>query len=326
MSGSESEYSRNLAQFLTVCLLCWRNQETLLEGAVGYGSPPFSHPSGRKFRGLAPYPDGYLRLGHWPGRTGFGAATSADSWESMHGIGQNGRPGSGCSRGHMDFRGEERSASAGATHASPESDCLGTCQTGLDLLAQREMAGICPALALSRDLGRIARAFLLRAETARVELAACRAAEQAWHIAGKHDPVQPRLRVGLGIGREQRRRIGVTRGVEDFFGAAGLDDPAKIHDGDTIGHMPDHVQIMRDHQDRKPGLILQFRKQVQNLALYRDIEPRRRLIRQKQFWAKCEGTGDAHPPGLTAGKLVGVATAEIRWQADHGKEPPRSEE
>ena len=38
---------------------------------------------------------------------------------------------------------------------------------------------------------------------------------------------------------------------------SGLDDAARLHDGDAVGHLGDDAEVVRDEQERKTELCLQ---------------------------------------------------------------------
>jgi len=68
------------------------------------------------------------------------------------------------------------------------------------------------------------------------------------------------------------------------FGPPFLHDPAEIHDRDTVAYVANHRQIVGNDQITQPMFGLQIGHQVQDLALYRDIEAGRGFICYDQLW------------------------------------------
>ena len=55
-----------------------------------------------------------------------------------------------------------------------------------------------------------------------------------------------RATLELGRSRNQDLRVGMRGRSEDRFRGSGFDDPAKIHDGDAVGDVAYHFQVMAD--------------------------------------------------------------------------------
>src|SRR3954466_2533365 len=92
---------------------------------------------------------------------------------------------------------------------------------------------------------------------ARVEVTA------RWRIKGRGDftlhrrelapaGIQPRH---LG---QERDRVRMVRPSEQLLGPPLLDDPAKIHDGDAVGEMPNDTEIVADEEICEPKLLAQL--------------------------------------------------------------------
>ena len=75
---------------------------------------------------------------------------------------------------------------------------------------------------------------------------------------------------------------------EDLARGPGLDDPARVHDGDTVAHTRDDPEIVRHEQHAHAQLTLHVLEQPQVLRLDRDVEGRRWLVRDQ----KCRLAGE----------------------------------
>ena len=85
---------------------------------------------------------------------------------------------------------------------------------------------------------------------ARVEAAAARRVHRAGYIAHQDDALAFLFddRIGDRHGGEQRLGVGVQGIVVERIAIRQFDDFAQIHDGDTVGDVADHRQIVRDKQ------------------------------------------------------------------------------
>ena len=54
----------------------------------------------------------------------------------------------------------------------------------------------------------------------------------------------------------------VARHGVDVGGRPGLDDPAEVHDGEAVGDVAHHGQVVGDEQVRDPELVTQVGEQV----------------------------------------------------------------
>ena len=127
----------------------------------------------------------------------------------------------------------------------------------------------------------------------------------------------------MGLGGQQTGRIGMGGTLEDLAGRAMLDEAAHIHDRHFVADMANHGEIMGDDEIGEAELALQPRHQVQDLALDRDVEARRRLVGDDELGREGDGPGDADAARLAAGELVGIAPGEILRQPHQGQEPSR---
>src|ERR1700674_3371524 len=74
----------------------------------------------------------------------------------------------------------------------------------------------------------------------------------------------------------------MPRALEYFARGAFFDDAAGVSNGDTIGHLRDYAQIVRDEQKGKGEITTKARQQIQNLFLHGDVERRRGLVGDEQ--------------------------------------------
>ncbi len=83
-------------------------------------------------------------------------------------------------------------------------------------------------------------------------------------------------------GGEQRAGIAVPRRRQDIGGRPALDDAAAAQHDDLVGHVGDHAQIVRDHDDGQLVVALQPAQQVEHHGLGGHVERRRRLVGNHQ--------------------------------------------
>ena len=66
--------------------------------------------------------------------------------------------------------------------------------------------------------------------------------------------------------------------LEELARRRALDDAAAIHHRDAVGVVRHHAEIVGDEQQRRAGLALQLRQQVEDLRLHGDVERGGRLV------------------------------------------------
>ena len=116
--------------------------------------------------------------------------------------------------------------------------------------------------------------------------------------------------------RQERRRVRVLRMLVDRLAVAELDDAAEVHDGDPVGDLPDHGQVVRDEDEGQVEVGLEAPQQVQDLRLDRDVERRDRLVAHDQLRLQRKGARDADSLPLAARELVRVAVVVLGAQPD----------
>jgi hypothetical protein len=60
--------------------------------------------------------------------------------------------------------------------------------------------------------------------------------------------------------------------VDDLLGRSDLDDPARLHDGNAVTDLRGNAQIVSNHQNREPQLVLQLAQEAEDLRLRGSIE------------------------------------------------------
>ena len=91
---------------------------------------------------------------------------------------------------------------------------------------------------------------------------------------------------------------------------------AQIHDHDPVGNMFDDAQIMGNENVRHAHFLLQIHKQVQHLRLNGYV--------QRGYRLQHNGSGNADPLSLSAGKLMGIPVdiPGVQSHALHGFQHP----
>jgi hypothetical protein len=90
---------------------------------------------------------------------------------------------------------------------------------------------------------------------------------------------------------------------------SGFNDLSQIHDCNAMTHMLDDAEVMGDEEIRVTVASLKFLDEVEDLCLDRNIESRRRLIKDDELWARdqCPGNSNALP----------LAATEFMWVTIH---------
>ena len=98
----------------------------------------------------------------------------------------------------------------------------------------------------------------------------------------------------------------MLRVVEYVHGRAHLDNLARIHDRDSLRDFGDHSQIMRNQNQRKVIFFAQTVEEFEDLSLDRDVERRRRLIRNDQRWTANQRHRDHDALTHAARQVMGI--------------------
>src|SRR5262245_7201365 len=148
------------------------------------------------------------------------------------------------------------------------------------------------AIAERHDRRVIAAAGRKPLRTARVEVATRWWADRGWHVAERHRLDAPALRVERRDRGEQRLGIRMRGLRKHALRAPELDDTAEIHDGDAVGKVAYHPQVVGNEEVGQFSLGFELTQEVQDLRLDRDVEGGGRFIADQQRRLDGERTRD----------------------------------
>ncbi len=147
--------------------------------------------------------------------------------------------------------------------------------------------------------------------------------ERARRVAGEQPSAPLAAAPDPGDRLEQRLGIGMARRAEELVPRRQLDDAAEIHDGDAVGEVVDHREVVADEEIGEPPSLLERLHQIEDLALDRDVERRERLVGDDELGLDRERPGDGDALALPAGELMGIAVERIDRQPDLLHQRPR---
>jgi hypothetical protein len=98
----------------------------------------------------------------------------------------------------------------------------------------------------------------------------------------------------VGDRGDEAARIRVLRFSEDLGRGPLLHDPAGVHDGDPVGDLRDHREIVRDVHHREPALATQAVDLLEHPGLRDDVEACRRLVEDDERRLADESGRDHH--------------------------------
>ena len=171
--------------------------------------------------------------------------------------------------------------------------------------------------AIDRSSGTSVAADVLRVRAPRVERAPGGTSMRlgGCPLIGHSSPfsvdVMPRQRVHAAPtcrGAAARRRSRRSRAV--------LDRLARVHDEDLVGHVGDDAEVVRDHDDRRAGALLQLLHQFEDLRLDRHVERGRRLVGDQDVGVARERHRDHRALAHAAGELVRVVPTRCLGMRD----------
>ena len=84
-------------------------------------------------------------------------------------------------------------------------------------------------------------------------------------------------------GLQQACGVRVTWRCEQIFNVCLFHDAARIHHRHSIGESSYSAEVMRNEDESQIGGTTQLAEQVEQLRLDRDIERRRRLVRDQEL-------------------------------------------
>src|SRR5215204_1960600 len=192
-------------------------------------------------------------------------------------------------------------------------------------VALRRAAGLGAGTNLGPDLvplrlesGLVVGAVVLGAGAAGVERAALRGVGGGRYVAGEDHAPPLAFLVGVGDGDsgEQRGGVGVARLVVERASVGELHDLAEVHNGDAVGDVLYHGEVVGDKDVGQVELFLQVLQEVDDLGLDRDVESRDGLVADYQARVERDGPGDPYPLTLAPGELVRVAVVVLGAQTN----------
>src|SRR5438105_14124236 len=113
---------------------------------------------------------------------------------------------------------------------------------------------------------------------ARVELAPRgRMCQVRWQALDRDEPVLSRL-VNARHRAQQRPRVGMLRALEDLINRALFDDPARVHDHDTLAKARHQRHLVGDQHHGRAALAIELLHELDDLRLDGDVERGSRLV------------------------------------------------
>ena len=117
---------------------------------------------------------------------------------------------------------------------------------------------------------------------------------------------------------EQAPGVGMLGVVEDLVERPLLDDPARVHDGDAVGDVRHHAQVVGHEDYRRTRLVAQLADALQDLRLDRHVERRGGLVGDQDRRVARQRKGDHHALAHAARELVRVGVEPVAgaWDPD----------
>jgi hypothetical protein len=100
---------------------------------------------------------------------------------------------------------------------------------------------------------------------------------------------------------------------------SGFNDLSQIHYRNAMTHMLDDAEVMGDEEIRVTVTSLKFLDEVENLCLDRNIERRRRLVKDDELWARDQGPGNSNALPLAATEFMRVTIHMLFIQSHFGE-------
>ena len=117
-------------------------------------------------------------------------------------------------------------------------------------------------------------------------------------------------------GAQQSLRIRMSGRTKDIGLTAELDQIARVHDGDAIGNVRDHGEIVRNEKHRQSKFLAQIVEQIENLLLDGDIKRGSRLVGNQQLRTIDNGHGNHDALAHASGELVRIAAGALLGLGD----------
>jgi hypothetical protein len=131
-------------------------------------------------------------------------------------------------------------------------------------------------------------------------------------------------RVRDRYGGLQRPRVRMPWRVGHLLPRTVLDDLSQVHDGDVVGEMPDHAEVVRDEDECQRQLATQAAEQVDDLGTYGHVQRGHRFVEHQNLRPDRERPCDADALPLTAGELMRVTARGRRRQTDQFEQIARA--
>ncbi|MCY1521210.1 hypothetical protein D9M68_560130 [compost metagenome] len=121
--------------------------------------------------------------------------------------------------------------------------------------------------------------------------------------------------------RDQALRVGVAGPVQHFLRRPLFDQDAFFHDGDPMGDLGHHPEVVGDEHHAHAFLFLDAGDERQDLRLRGDVERGRGFVGDQQRGLQRQGHGDHHALALSSGQpeRIDVVKRGGIGQADEGK-------
>lgn len=108
----------------------------------------------------------------------------------------------------------------------------------------------------------------------------------------------------------------MLRPSEEVFDVGSLHDAAEVHDGDPVGEVPDHTEVVSDKQKSNAKLTLEVGQEVDDLGLHRDVQRRDWLVAHHEARFKGYGTSDTDALALASRELMGIPVRGLGVEPD----------
>ena len=115
---------------------------------------------------------------------------------------------------------------------------------------------------------------------------------------------------------KKRLRIGMERMLIEFLVVGIFNDAAEVHDGNTVGDVADHGEVMGDKDVGKPCFPLKIEQQIHDLRLNGNIQCGDRFVADHQRRTHGQRAGDANALALAAGEFMREAVGVLFVQPD----------
>jgi len=116
----------------------------------------------------------------------------------------------------------------------------------------------------------------------------------------------------MGIGLDEFLGVGVLGRMEEGVAFFELDEGAMVHDGDAVGEVADHGEVVADEEKGEVVLLLELFEERSDLPLDGEIERGEGFIADEKLGLANESSGDGHPLSLPPAELMGIADKESR--------------